>query len=55
MATGHAAIAEMCKGIEAWAAEVGRPKRTNDLLLPPEGLDEKIRVRGKIEGHGRIR
>ena len=46
VATGHAAIASMCRQIEAWAAEVGRPKRTEDLLLPPEGLDERVRVGG---------
>lgn len=33
----------MCTAIEAWAAEVGKPKNVDDLLLPPEGLDERIR------------
>jgi len=41
--TGHDAIRTMCEAIEGWAAELGRPKRTDDLLLPPEGLDERIR------------
>ncbi|KAL4447781.1 hypothetical protein ABPG75_005000 [Micractinium tetrahymenae] len=40
---GHEAIQAMCAAIEAWAAEVGKPKKTDDLLLPPEGLDERIR------------
>ncbi|GAB4816012.1 hypothetical protein N2152v2_003058 [Parachlorella kessleri] len=42
VATGHAAIADMCRAIDTWAAEVGRPKRTGDLLLPPPGLDQQI-------------
>lgn len=32
----------MCVAIEEWAAEVGKPKKTDDLLLPPEGLDKRI-------------
>ncbi|KAL4419130.1 hypothetical protein ABPG77_002643 [Micractinium sp. CCAP 211/92] len=39
---GHEAIQTMCLAIEAWAAEVGKPKKTDDLLLPPEGLDDRI-------------
>ena len=33
----------MCVAIEGWAAVVGKPKRTDDLKLPPEGLDDTIR------------
>jgi polyribonucleotide nucleotidyltransferase len=40
--TGHDAIKAMCTAIEGWAAQVGKPKRTDDLLLPPEGLDEAV-------------
>ena len=39
---GHDAIRTMCVAIEAWAAQVGKPKRTQDLLLPPEGLDDAV-------------
>lgn len=35
----------MCVAIERWAAEVGRLKRTDCLVAPPEGLDERIQVR----------
>ncbi|PSC72537.1 putative polyribonucleotide nucleotidyltransferase chloroplastic [Micractinium conductrix] len=40
---GHDAIKQMCVAIEGWAAVVGKPKRTDDLKLPPEGLDDTIR------------
>ena len=33
----------MCVAIEGWAAEVGKAKRTKDLVLPPPGLDDRIR------------
>ena len=39
---GHEAVAAMCAAIEGWAAQLGKPKRTDDLVLPPEGLDEAI-------------
>lgn len=34
----------MCTVIERWAAEHGRQKRTEDLVLPPPGLDDSIRA-----------
>ena len=36
---GQATIAELCVGIEAWAAEVGAPKRTDEIISPPVGID----------------
>lgn len=42
VALGQDAIAEVCRGIEAWAAQVGKPKRAEELLLPPPGIDERI-------------
>jgi polyribonucleotide nucleotidyltransferase len=33
----------MCVAIEGWAAEVGKAKRTKELVLPPPGLDDRIR------------
>lgn len=44
VSTGHETIASMCRGIEAWAAEVGKAKRTNELLAPPPGIDDRIKV-----------
>jgi hypothetical protein len=32
----------MCRQLEAWAAQVGKAKRT-DRVLPPPGLDEWAR------------
>ena len=40
---GQAAISEMCSGIESWATEVGAVKRSDEIVLPPEGLDEIVR------------
>jgi hypothetical protein len=48
---GQAVIAGMCRDIEAWAARVGKPKRTSELVLPPEGLDEAVKVRHSIISH----
>lgn len=45
MALGQEAVAGICKAIEAWAAQVGKAKRTADLVAPPEGLDDRVRVR----------
>ena len=39
---GQDAIAQQCVAIEAWSAELGKEKRTEDLKVPPEGLDEII-------------
>lgn len=33
----------MCKGIEAWGAEVGAVKRSDEIVSPPEGIDELVR------------
>ena len=44
MALGQAQISEMCKGIEAWAAEFGASKRTDEVLRPPVGLDDAVRA-----------
>jgi len=38
---GAEAISSMCKQMAEWAARVGKPKST-DLVLPPEGLREKV-------------
>ena len=40
--TGHDAVKSMCAAIEGWAVTVGKPKRTDDLVLPPPGLDEAV-------------
>jgi|LauGreDrversion4_1035100.scaffolds.fasta_scaffold233316_1 polyribonucleotide nucleotidyltransferase len=40
---GHEAVASMCLQMEKWAAEVGKPKRTSGLVLPPEGLEQRIK------------
>ena len=39
---GQEAIAQQCVAIEAWAADLGKEKRTEDLKSPPEGLDKVI-------------
>lgn len=44
IALGQATIAEMCRGIEAFAAEVGAPKRVDEVLTPPAGLDDAVRA-----------
>jgi polyribonucleotide nucleotidyltransferase len=33
----------MCTGIEEWAKEVGAVKRSDEIVLPPEGLDDVVR------------
>jgi hypothetical protein len=40
---GHEAIKAMCVAIDDWAKQVGKPKRTRDLVLPPEGLEDAVR------------
>lgn len=40
---GHAEIAQAAEKIEAWAAEVGKPKYDGPLMLPPEGLLDEAR------------
>ena len=41
---GHEAVAAMCHQLEAWAAEVGKPKRKSGLVLLPEGLEDNIKA-----------
>jgi polyribonucleotide nucleotidyltransferase len=41
VAAGQAAISSMCKQLTAWAAKVGKPKRT-ERVLPPAGLKEAL-------------
>lgn len=40
---GHEAVARACGEIEAWAAEVGRPKASEKMLVVPEGVDEAVK------------
>lgn len=49
---GQEAVAGMCVAIERWAAGVGRLKRTDCLVAPPEGLDERIQalIGSELEG-----
>jgi polyribonucleotide nucleotidyltransferase len=42
IAAGQACIAEQCNAIEAWAADIGKPKREQELLRPPQDLDAAI-------------
>ena len=42
MRLGQEAIAKQCEAIEVWAAGLGKEKRTEDLKVPPAGLDERI-------------
>jgi len=42
IAKGQDAIAEVCRGIEGWAAMVGKTKRSDELLLPPPGIDTHV-------------
>lgn len=42
VAAGSAAISEMCSQLEAWALEVGKPKRQDRVRLP-EGLEQRVR------------
>jgi polyribonucleotide nucleotidyltransferase len=44
VATGHAAISQMCKALTQWAAEVGKQPKRPERLLPPEGLEEQFSV-----------
>ncbi|CAM9488034.1 unnamed protein product [Ectocarpus sp. 6 AP-2014] len=37
---GHAAVRDLCLGIEEWSEVAGKEKKTDTLRLPPEGLDE---------------
>ncbi|KAG5186243.1 polyribonucleotide nucleotidyltransferase [Tribonema minus] len=39
---GHAAVREICLGLEAWAAEVGRPKQLDTLRKVPEALKKAL-------------
>jgi hypothetical protein len=39
---GHEAAAKVCREIETWALEVGRPKSTSKLLVTPEGVDAAV-------------
>ena len=39
---GQEAVAIMCRQMEAWAAEVGKPKRKEGLVHPPKGLEDKV-------------
>ena len=39
---GHEAVASACRDIEAWAAEVGRPKKTEKMLVTPDGVDSAV-------------
>jgi polyribonucleotide nucleotidyltransferase len=36
------AVAKACREIEAWAKEVGRPKKMDKLILSPEGVEEAV-------------
>ena len=33
----------MCRAIDSWASEVGAPKRSGEVVVPPEGLDDLVR------------
>ncbi|CAM9982025.1 unnamed protein product [Pylaiella littoralis] len=37
---GHAAVKDLCLGIEEWSEVAGKEKKTDTLRLPPDGLDE---------------
>ena len=39
---GHEAVAKACKDIKAWAEDVGREKKTDKMLVPPEGVDAAV-------------
>ena len=39
---GHEAVAKACKDIKAWAEEVGREKKTDKMLVAPEGVDAAV-------------
>jgi hypothetical protein len=39
---GHEAVAQACREIEAWAAEVGRPKATAKMLVTPAEIDAAV-------------
>ena len=39
---GHEAVAKACKDIKAWAKEVGREKKTDKMLVAPEGVDAAV-------------
>ena len=39
---GHEAVASACRDIEAWAKEVGRPKKTEKMLVTPDGVDSAV-------------
>ncbi|KAF6256365.1 putative polyribonucleotide nucleotidyltransferase [Scenedesmus sp. NREL 46B-D3] len=41
VAAGQAAISSMCRQLAAWAAKVGKPKRS-ERVLPPQGLKEAL-------------
>ena len=41
LAAGEEAISHVCKEIQAWAAKVGKPKRT-DLVPPDLAFDEEL-------------
>ena len=41
---GHEAVAQACKKIETWAAEVGRPKATAKMLVTPDGVEEAVQA-----------
>ena len=49
---GQEAVAGMCRQMEAWAAEVGKPKRKEGLVHPPQGLEDKVKnlVGAKLRG-----
>jgi hypothetical protein len=44
IATGHAAISQMCADLTRWAAEVGKQPKRPERLLPPGGLDKQFAV-----------
>ena len=41
VSAGSEAISGMCVQMEEWAAQVGKPKRT-DRVVRPEGLEELV-------------
>jgi hypothetical protein len=39
------AVSEICRAVDAWAKEVGKPKMWDKVVQPPEGLEETLEVR----------
>jgi polyribonucleotide nucleotidyltransferase len=42
ISTGHAAVRDICNGLEAWAKAVGTPKQTDTLRVPTAELKAAI-------------